>query len=259
MGPMKDIVYRKVHGRSLHVDVYPAERPGPVVAYFHGGGWAGGSRKDRASARAVRLSELGVTVASFEYRFVDEAVFPGQLEDAVAAVAWLKDWAGAQGLPNARIGAWGASAGGHLAALLGLPVALQGCTPVVDSVVSWFAPFDMEAGTRFTPLERQLLKPSREEALLDGAFNRADGLHELADPISNARTPAASFLIMSGDRDRLVAHGSSERMHNALTRAGASSTMVLVGGAGHEDPAFEHPAIIRMVAGHFLGTLVEHQ
>ena len=53
---------------------------------------------------------------------------------------------------------------------------------------------------------------------------------------------------MHGDRDHLVSPTQSTVLHDALVDAGADSTLVLVGGAAHEDPAFNAPRTLRLVA-----------
>jgi acetyl esterase/lipase len=103
-----------------------APRPA-VVLFLHGGGWGLGTRKDVGPAFGSwrpsffeRLALAGFAVASADYRLSGEARFPAQLHDAKAAVRWLRRHAGHYGLDSDRIVAWGASAGGHLAALVGL-------------------------------------------------------------------------------------------------------------------------------------------
>ena len=118
--------------RPLLLDLYlpgPGASPGqaPVVLFLHGGGWGLGSRTevgppfdDWQPSFFERLAQAGFAVASADYRLSGEARFPAQLHDAKAAVRWLRRNAGEYRLDGDRIVAWGASAGGHLAALLGL-------------------------------------------------------------------------------------------------------------------------------------------
>jgi acetyl esterase/lipase len=66
------------------------------------------------------LNEAGIACATVDYRHALEAPFPAQLHDIKAAVRYLRQHAELLGIDPERIGAWGESAGGHLAALLGL-------------------------------------------------------------------------------------------------------------------------------------------
>jgi len=92
-------------------------RPLPVILWIHGGGWSKG-RKEQHSP-AISFLNDGYAVASIEYRLSGEAPFPAQIVDCKAAVRWLRANAAKYNLDADRIGAWGHSAGGHLAALLG--------------------------------------------------------------------------------------------------------------------------------------------
>ena len=99
------------------LDLYlPAARPAPVVVFLHGGGWSHG---DKFPCPAAPLAAAGFAVASVNYRLTTVARFPAQLDDVRRAVTWLGDHAADYGLTADRIGVWGVSAGGHLAALLG--------------------------------------------------------------------------------------------------------------------------------------------
>lgn len=94
----------------------------PAVVSIHGGSWA---RGDKANADwrnvCLWLASEGFVAASVNYRLVPEARFPAQIDDVAAAVAWLREPEQADrfGIDPARIAAFGGSAGGHLAALLG--------------------------------------------------------------------------------------------------------------------------------------------
>ena len=88
----------------------------PLVVWVHGGGWEQGS-KDRCPAKA--LVARGYAVASIGYRLSQHAIFPAQIEDCKAAIRWLRAHAQEYGIDPKRVGVWGASAGGHLVALLG--------------------------------------------------------------------------------------------------------------------------------------------
>jgi BD-FAE protein len=112
--------------RPLELDLYlPAARPAPVVVFVHGGGWRLGSRHSAGPAfpgtsALEAVAQAGIAVASVDHRLSGEAVWPAQLHDVKAAVRWLRARAGDLGVDPERVYAWGESAGGHLAALLGL-------------------------------------------------------------------------------------------------------------------------------------------
>jgi acetyl esterase/lipase len=116
---LRDLQYVEGGHDRNRLDLYlPEKAEGrlPVVIWIHGGAWRGGSKD---GGPAVPLSAKGYAVASINYRFSQHAVFPAQIEDCKAAVRWLRANAATYQLDPDHIGVWGASAGGHLVALLG--------------------------------------------------------------------------------------------------------------------------------------------
>lgn len=100
----------------------PESRPDtlPVLLWIHGGGYVlGDVQGDDLKAKRTALA-LNCVVASVEYRLAPEHPFPDPLEDCYAALKWLADTADQLGINPARIAIGGASAGGGLAAGLGL-------------------------------------------------------------------------------------------------------------------------------------------
>jgi acetyl esterase/lipase len=128
----------------------------PVVLFLHGGGWRVGSRHSVGPAFAgispspfERPAPRGLAVASADYRLSGEARWPAQLHDAKAAVRRLRARAADLRVDGSRIGAWAESAGGHLAAMLGLTgpdldgaVGVLGPPSTGSAVVAWYAPTD---------------------------------------------------------------------------------------------------------------------
>ncbi|MEV4348733.1 alpha/beta hydrolase [Actinoplanes sp. NPDC049596] len=224
-------------GRKLDLHFPDGVDSPPVVVYLHGGAWRVGSRKDNP-ARQRALVDHGFAVASVDYRLSGEAKYPAQLEDVLAALAWLDD-----NLDGARIALWGASAGAHLAAVAALS------SPLPRAAVLWFPTTDLVRAAPRGPVEPRYM-PSPEGELLGLASPLDDvAAARAASPRWLAHAGAPPFLIMHGDRDRLVPPTQSTVLHDALTDAGAPSTLVLLGGAAHEDPAFDTPATVGMVAG----------
>jgi len=105
------------------LDIYvPGQGSGPfpVLVYIHGGGW-GVSDKRSQEIEPVLKNGLkhGYAVVSVNYRFASEAVFPAQILDVKAAIRWLRANGAKYQLATQKIGVWGSSAGGQLAALMG--------------------------------------------------------------------------------------------------------------------------------------------
>ena len=208
--------------RPLELDLYLPAGPAPLVVFLHGGGWRLGSRhaagpQYAGSAPFEHLAQAGIGVASIDYRLSGEAVWPAQLHDAKAAVRWLRSRADELGVDPDRIAAWGESAGGHLAALLGLTgpeldgdVGVTGVPSTVCAVVGWYPP--TELATVADPAD-----PDSREAQLLGTPPAADPrLAAQASPVTYAGPAAPPFLLLHGDADRLVPHDQSARLAQLL-------------------------------------------
>ncbi|MFG1922316.1 alpha/beta hydrolase fold domain-containing protein [Cryptosporangium sp. NPDC048952] len=214
--------------RPLEMDLYlPPEgfgRPVPAVVFLHGGGWLVGSRNAAGPAFAgasptpfERVALAGIAVASIDYRLSGEATWPAALHDAKAAVRWLRTRGPEAGLDPTRIAAWGESAGGHLAALLGLTsdfeggVGITGVSSAVKTVVCWYAPSDLAT----VPTDPDA--PDSREALFLGApVSAVPERAAEASPITYAGEHAPPFLLLHGTADRLVPAQQSRRLADAL-------------------------------------------
>jgi acetyl esterase len=97
-----------------------AESPGPLLVYFHGGGWVQGSVATHDASCRLLAHLSGVRVLSVDYRLAPEHPYPAAVEDAVSAYAWTADHAASLGADPARLAVGGDSAGGNLAAVTAL-------------------------------------------------------------------------------------------------------------------------------------------
>lgn len=126
------------------------EAPLPVVIWVHGGGWETGTKD---ASPAARLVPYGYAAVSISYRFSQVAPYPAQIHDCKAAVRWVRAHAKEYNFDPDRIGVWGASAGGHLVALLGTTAGEQELegdvggnleqSSAVQAVCDWFGPTDI--------------------------------------------------------------------------------------------------------------------
>jgi acetyl esterase/lipase len=218
--------------RPLELDLYlPAAGPSPVVVFLHGGGWRVGSRHTAGPAYRgadpspfEQVAQAGIAVASVDYRLSGEAVWPAQLHDAKAAVRWLRSRADEVGIDPDRIAAWGESAGGHLAELLGLTrddaslegdVGVTGPSSEVSAVAAWYAPSDIAAVA--TDIGGDPAAPdSREAQLLGAPVSSVPDVAAQASPITHVSPAAPPVLLLHGRADRLVACLQSERLAERL-------------------------------------------
>ncbi|GLI26826.1 hypothetical protein ARHIZOSPH14_10680 [Agromyces rhizosphaerae] len=243
--------------RSLVMDVHVPEasdRP-PVVLWIHGGGWMQGDRRLPPSvwppgALFQTIIDAGFAVATIEYRHSLEEPFPAQLHDAKAAIRYLRRFADDLGIDATRMVAWGESAGGHLAALVGLTGGKpewegeegvpDGDTTVLG-VVDWYGVHDGER----MPLEGIAVDPARVPAghvetysrepfrtLVDGSPLGAGALRQCS-PVAQVHPDAPPFLLVHGDADSLVPFEQSELFAEALADAGVPVELRRVPGADH--------------------------
>lgn len=235
---LRDIEYARPLGQSLKLDLY---RPGsfqgslPIVVFIHGGGWKSG---DKANAMPAVLAGYGYAVASINYRLSPQAPFPAQIQDCKAAVRWLRANAGTYRLDPSRVGVWGSSAGGHLAAL----VALAPDKPEwevgehlnqssrVQAACDFFGPTDF-TDLQGGPRAEERLSTVRE--LVGGKIKDKLELVRSASPLFYVTPSAPPFFIAHGVDDDLVPISQSRKLHAALRRAQVPAELLEVSKARH--------------------------
>lgn len=225
----RDVPYCQPEGVQLLMDVYyprSAEGRWPALVFIHGGGWTGGD-KSRGGPEIAALRDAGFLVASINYRLGPQYKFPAMIEDAKCAVRFLRANASAFHIDPGRMGAWGSSAGGHLAALLGAADASAGFdtgqflehSSRVQAVAVFFGPTDLTvpfAGGYES--KREVFAP----------FDPA-----LASPVTYVSPDDPPFLFVHGDRDTLVPLSQSEIMVARLQEAGVPAQLIVVANAQH--------------------------
>lgn len=253
-------------GKYQTLDLYlpePSETAVPLVIWIHGGGWSGGDKDGKSPAGG--LLEKGFAVASINYRLSTIAAYPAQLQDCQAAVRYLRMRAGKYGIDPDRIGVWGSSAGGHLAAMVGVMSDRQGKSTSVQAVCDWCGPADLVRAIPDSPpdcpldiadllwklflgpragnkrLRQSLTVPQRTKLLASGS------------PVNYVSGKEPPFLIMHGDADKTVPIVQSRRLVEVLKEAGVDVTFREISGAGHS--LHDRPACFDEAARFFERTL----
>ena len=239
----KDLSYVSDGHSRQKLDLYlpDGKGPFPVLVWIHGGAWRTGS-KDRA--RGLNWLNRGVALASVNYRLSQHATFPAQIEDCKSALRWLRAHALAYNLDTDRFLAWGASAGGHLVALLGVTEDTRTFdvgdhlqqSSAVRAVVDEYGPTDflqMDAMDGDSGRIVHNSADSPESQLIGGPIQEHPEKVQSANPLTYVSKNSAAFLIIHGDQDPLVAHEQSEILHNALQDAGVEATLYTVKGGKH--------------------------
>jgi acetyl esterase/lipase len=241
----RDLIYERINGSVLALDLYCPEKvsgPLPVIVWLHGGGWSRG-RKERCPA--VALVEDGYAVASIDYRLTDAAAFPAQIEDCKAAVRWLRANASKYNLDPDRIGVWGFSAGGHLAALLGTSGGVKelegngdnmSYSSRVQAVCVVSGPGDLLEQYRDALEHAGEMNPKVKpalEALIGGSLEQNKAKAMAASPISYVSKDDPPFLIIQGEDDPTVPVSVTKSFYAALKEAGVDVTLEIAAGRGH--------------------------
>ncbi|GAB04152.1 alpha/beta hydrolase fold domain-containing protein [Gordonia amarae] len=232
---------------ELLLDLYrPASASGavPVIVWLHGGGWFTGDRTLAPDLQA-RADAIGAAIASIEYRLSGQALFPAQIIDLRAAIRYLREQAGELGVDPGRIGLWGSSAGGHLAALAGVTGHLTrwegedpSDTPVgVQAVMAAYPPVDLAMCVRDASAGRPEADPIGfpESRVLGGLPADLPELAASAGPLTyiDAARSLPPFQLAHGTADVAVRMGNSVRLYEALHAAGADAELYLLDGYKH--------------------------
>jgi len=255
----RDLVYATAADADLKLDLALSKAgkgPSPAVVFLHGEGWRAGNRQqmNHFIEGMARLGYVGVTP---DYRLVPGARFPAQVEDCKAAIRWLRAHAAEYGVRADRIGVVGFSAGGHLAAMLGLTGTQDGLESAggnadpssrIQAVVSFFGPTDFSTRDWPVDLEREVIVP-----FLGGSWTDRPDVYRKASPISHVSAQAPPFLFLHGTDDKLVPVDQSRRLADRLNRQGVPAQVIAFEGEGHGfSDATNQKAMQQMLD--FLGT-----
>ena len=245
---------------DLFLPEQPSGKPLPLMIWIHGGAWMAGSQ---ANPPVLYLAKNGFAVASVQYRFSQDAIWPAQAYDCKAAIRFLRANAAKYNLDSDHFGVGGDSAGGHLAAFIGTSgdvTEMEGdlgntnFSSRVQAVVDWFGPTDVtlmaqQSGPR--SMIQHDAANSPESHLLGGPVQEKHDLARTANPLTYVDKGDPPFLILHGDNDQLVPLQQSIILAKALIDAGVEVTMKTIPGAGHEGPEF-HNAESRRLMEDFL-------
>lgn len=238
-----DVRYGEADGKPLLLDVFAPQRqptaPRPAVIWIHGFGWFAGTRRDNLEvSMCTFLAAHGFFTASIEYRLSDEATFPAQVHDVKAAIRWLRANAANYGVDPERIGIWGGSAGGHLAALAGLTGDLQdmegqsgspGYSSRVQAVAVASAPADFlrPGGAMQNNVDGPVAR------LFGGTVAEREEAMRQASLLTHISRGGPPILVAHGTRDEVVPFEQGECLYRALVQAGCEAQFIPIEGAYH--------------------------
>lgn len=257
---VSNLVYARVQAMDLALDLYlpPSSQKGPLIVWVHGGAWRSGSRKEMPLGALVNAS---YPVASVDYRLSGVARFPAQIHDLKAAIRFLRARAGEYQLSAREIVMAGASAGGHLAALVGVSNGhpeLEGDLGVhqqessaVQGIISFFGAANLTTILgQSTPHGLSVRVPALE-LLLGGQPEAHPKLARLASPVFQVDHSDPPLLLLHGDQDAQMPVNQALELQGAYKAAGAPVQLEILSGAGHGGESFFDEKRISLVK-HFL-------
>jgi acetyl esterase/lipase len=245
---LRDVKFARAGNTELALDLYlpeGARPPAGLIVWVHGGAWRAGSR---ASVEVQGLTARGWAIASVDYRLSTVAPFPAQIHDIKAAIRFLRAHAAEYGYPAARFVIAGSSAGGHLAALVGVTNrhaelegnvgADAGQTSDVQAILSLYGASNLTSIlAQSTPHGLNVRAPALE-LLLGAAPESSPELARQASPVYHVDGSDPPLLLLHGDQDNQMPINQSHELQGAYESFGLPVRFVVVHGAGHGGPAF---------------------
>ena len=235
----KDVVFTPENWpERLIADLYlpEAEKPAPAVLLIHGGGWNGKERRSDMEGIANSLAKRGYFVMNATYRRTPDWKFPAQTDDLEQALRFMRKNSGSLNIDPSRIATFGYSAGGHLAALIGLDR-----DNGIKAIVAGGAPADLSfwPDGRLTGL------------LLGGPVKGNEALYREASPVTHVRKESPPTFVYHGTADDLVPVEHPKAFIAKLEENGVEHEVYWIGGRSH---IFSHlfPAAAISEAIHFL-------
>lgn len=243
-----NVRYREGDGSEWTMDIAmpkaPAAAPRPAIVLIHGGGWLAGDKANFSSTRNAppcnifEFARQGFVAVTINYRLSQVAPFPAALHDCKNAVRFLRANAEKYQIDPNRIGAWGNSAGGHLALMLAMvekEAGLEGDGPyqdqssMVQAVISDSGPIDL-----LYQYEHQQI-PTVIEQFLGGPPDEArKASYEAASPSHYISSRLPPMLLIYGEADSQVGVETADLFVGKLQQAGLKEISYLrLGGVDH--------------------------
>lgn len=202
-------------------DTATADNLAPVVLYVHGGGWTEGSFRDNIDDYYPPfLIEKGIAFATIDYRLAPEYTYPAQNEDIRCAYDYLQANAASYHLNMERVGFFGDSAGGQLAAMEALDPATR---QSVDAVAMFYGVSDLW----------YQLTEKKDKFALNYLGKHDEALAKSASPRYAQLKGAPPFLLVHGTHDALVPHQESVKFRDVLQQNGVHAQLITLDGASH--------------------------
>lgn len=257
-----DITYTQVPGwlnkttRDLHLSIIRHaktfdDQKFPVIFWFGGGSWMDVDYNVYL-ANLVDYAKAGFVIVSVEYRDSNKVKFPGQLEDAKAAIRYIKKHAANFQIDPNKIIAMGESAGGHLTSMLGVTNDQprfdtddnKEFNSQINLAIPWYGVVDPLAAMQHNPTEGRKLV---YQNLLGKRPDLSPTLDDRANPLKYIDDNTVPFLILHGTDDTIVPVSTSEELYQSLLDCHIKAELLEIKHAKHMDQRFWQPEVTQMV------------
>jgi acetyl esterase/lipase len=244
---IRDVEYARLGTQSLKLDLHTPHGTtrSPLIVWAHGGAWRSGSKSNMPLGKLV---EDGYAVASVDYRLSTEAKFPAQIHDLKSAIRFLRGHGSQWALPLQKIVIAGDSAGGHLAALVGVSnghAELEGDvgndraqSSEVQGIISFCGAANLTTILKQSTPHGLNVRVPALDLLLGGQPEDLPALARLASPVFHVDRNDPPLLLLHGDQDPQMPINQSHELCGAYKKVNAPVQFEVVHGAAHSGSAF---------------------
>ncbi len=217
-------VYKVVGGRELKLYVISpptGKGPFPAIVFYHGGGWVAGLPK-QFTQHGEHLASRGMVAVQVEYRLLEKGADAPPLvciQDAKSAMRWLRSHARELNIDPKRIASGGGSAGGHLAAFVGM---MDGLDDPAD---------DRSISARSNAMI--LFNPVFDNGPDGWGYKLTGGRYREFSPFHNVTASAAPAIVFVGSQDKLLPAATVNAFCAAMQKVNVRCEARIYEGQGH--------------------------
>jgi len=218
-----------------------APTAGPVLVYIHGGAWVIGDKREQGIPLVHELAARGWVCVAINYRLSPKATWPDQIVDCKRAIAWVREHIAEYGGDPNFLAVSGGSAGGHLAALVGLTPGDPAWQPgfedadtSVDACVPYYGVHDVTGDPEASGVYGSGLVDLLQRRVMKCTVDDEPAPFEQASPDRRITPSAPSMFVVQGSNDTLVPPQVGRRFAERLRERSESPVAYLeLPGAQH--------------------------
>lgn len=202
-----------------------------------------------------RMAEKGYIIAIVEYRSSDIAIFPAQIKDTKTAIRYMLKNSEKYGVDKNKVVVWGDSSGGHTAAMVGATLNEKEYNDEdskldIKAIIDFYGPTDISK-MNFEPSIQDHISPSSPEGELIGKVNVLENPEKVYPTVVmnhiSKEKYLPPFLIIHGNKDRLVPFGQSVLLYDKLKEENKIVEFYQLDGSDHGGASFWQEDILDIV------------